>query len=843
MKRRFVVLCLMSFVFLSMLSATVIPISTIQDNINDYIDQIVTIEGVVTVGANLLSTSVLEAYIQDDSGKGLRIHDVSITTAYASDIIKGNKLQITGKIISMAGYTRISEFTYTVLETSVERPFTELTLPQANDYSVWQGTFAKISGTLISHELLGGHRLVLRDSQENEILIQVVNSTGIIVSNPEIGHQMTVYGVVKFLSNQSLIYPAYQNDLGLTITHPVISNISHTPNEPYNDENIIVTARVIDYDGQLTQVSVKYRTNSMDSFIDLPMSLTSDNVYQAELPPFNTYSSQTGNFVYKIFAKDNDQNVSESTEMLINIRTRPVIVPISDIYQNISSYLGQNVIIEGVITIGAGTIHNSILRAYIQDESKRGLQIFAPGASAYINDLAKGNRVRMSGLVGEYQGVIQISNFTYEVLGSEAVPYIEMTIAEAQNYQAWESSFVKISGALYEMPFYAGGGHNINIKDVQGSTITVRVWDTTQIDVSRLKTGVPLDAYGIVSVFNNRSQIVPGDSNDLVILITNPQIEEITFNPENPFVDETVTVSASIIDFDGTITSAYLDYRTNEEADFSVEKRLNMTAGNNNIYTAVLPAFETYSNDEGEYLVRITATDNENNVTVSQIKKVDVMKRRPVITNIRFMNKPGINDSLIVRADISDTDGYIAEAVLLYSLNFSSTKYEVQMNEISNNNGSHVFEALIPGQPSGTIVYVSVWAVDDSGLTSLKEFDNNGDEIKYVYPVLELSAILKIKPKAYNIYSGDKIEIGYFAKTGDKVIMRIYNSEGKLMATPVNRIVSSPEGINFYNWDGRDKVFRLVEPGLYICHLEVIDRDSGKKKSNKAPIVIGMKLK
>jgi hypothetical protein len=44
-------------------------------------------------------------------------------------------------------------------------------------------------------------------------------------------------------------------------------------------------------------------------------------------------------------------------------------------------------------------------------------------------------------------------------------------------------------------------------------------------------------------------------------------------------------------------------------------------------------------------------------------------------------------------------------------------------------------------------------------------------------------------------------------------------------------------------WDGRDKLLDLVPLGTYLCHLEVMEPNSGKKKNEIAPIVIGTILK
>ena len=44
-------------------------------------------------------------------------------------------------------------------------------------------------------------------------------------------------------------------------------------------------------------------------------------------------------------------------------------------------------------------------------------------------------------------------------------------------------------------------------------------------------------------------------------------------------------------------------------------------------------------------------------------------------------------------------------------------------------------------------------------------------------------------------------------------------------------------------WNGKDKNSNVLPIGLYICHLEVYDRNTGKTKTDKAPIMIGTQLK
>ncbi len=90
------------------------------------------------------------------------------------------------------------------------------------------------------------------------------------------------------------------------------------------------------------------------------------------------------------------------------------------------------------------------------------------------------------------------------------------------------------------------------------------------------------------------------------------------------------------------------------------------------------------------------------------------------------------------------------------------------------------------------------------------------------------------------------IEYGCLVQAGvpsSKAIIRIYDSQGRLVHTPINEIVETSNGIDSYLWDGRDKNKNLLPIGLYYCHLEVIDRASGKSDTAVQPIIIAAELK
>ena len=44
-------------------------------------------------------------------------------------------------------------------------------------------------------------------------------------------------------------------------------------------------------------------------------------------------------------------------------------------------------------------------------------------------------------------------------------------------------------------------------------------------------------------------------------------------------------------------------------------------------------------------------------------------------------------------------------------------------------------------------------------------------------------------------------------------------------------------------WDGRDATYERVRAGLYVVHLQVIDRVTGKETIKTAPVVVATRLK
>ena len=180
------------------------------------------------------------------------------------------------------------------------------------------------------------------------------------------------------------------------------------------------------------------------------------------------------------------------------------------------------------------------------------------------------------------------------------------------------------------------------------------------------------------------------------------------------------------------------------------------------------------------------------------------------------------------------------ESVILYWKTINLADFNVLEMEMD----STFYSTNIPSQNEGTTVQFYIVATDTSNTEhTFPENYPTEPAFSFTFSITSHAAVLNIPAKVFNPFLGETFPIDFGSENGDKVILRIYNSEGKLKTTLKNEIISSSNGIVHYDWNGRDKNYELLPIGLYICYLEVIDVNTGNKKTAKAPIVIGTQLK
>ncbi|HFB67847.1 MAG TPA: hypothetical protein ENJ66_02700 [Calditrichae bacterium] len=101
---------------------------------------------------------------------------------------------------------------------------------------------------------------------------------------------------------------------------------------------------------------------------------------------------------------------------------------------------------------------------------------------------------------------------------------------------------------------------------------------------------------------------------------------------------------------------------------------------------------------------------------------------------------------------------------------------------------------------------------------------------------------LEIPAQPFVPEMGEHIPITFnVGSVNNQVTVRIFDLGGRLITTLLSEKARYTR--QTIEWDGRDDLKERVPLGTYICHLEVIEPQSGKRTVKIAPIVIGTFLK
>jgi len=97
----------------------------------------------------------------------------------------------------------------------------------------------------------------------------------------------------------------------------------------------------------------------------------------------------------------------------------------------------------------------------------------------------------------------------------------------------------------------------------------------------------------------------------------------------------------------------------------------------------------------------------------------------------------------------------------------------------------------------------------------------------------------------YNDISGKPSEgkIKYNVTDGSRITLRIFDVRGKLVRVLIDQEVD-PDGEGSVTWDGSNDTGETIVPiGIYICHIEGLNENTGKVTKGTDTIVIGRKLR
>ena len=498
---------------------------------------------------------------------------------------------------------------------------------------------------------------------------------------------------------------------------PAISGIAISPSAPAQGEPIIVSATITDSDGTVSSAVINYGTSTGNYSQSVSMT-KSGNTFSGTIP--SQLSGTTIYFVIEAIDDDSEESVSTENSFLVAAphNNPPVINNIINSPSNPDQ--NQSVTVSAQVTDSDGTISIAKIK-------------WGTTQGSYPN------RINMTLGSGVYSGIIP-----GQTGGTRIYFRIVATDNDNDSTTTSEYSYIvntpgNVNPVISDLLFTPttptstqAVSISATITDSDGTIISSKIkWGTgpgvftNQISMSssgNLFSGaIPSQAntthiYFIVEATDNSGGTAISSEQNYTVTNppnVNPQITNISFIPLLPTSTQQVTVSATITDADGTVTSASIKWGTSAG---TYPNNISMSK-NADVYSGSIPA---QPNNTHVYFI-IEVTDNDGGTTTSMAYDyvvTDPVNVLPQITNISLSPTiPTSAQDVIVRADITDSDGTISSATVKWGVTSG-----IYGNAVGMNSASEEFSATIPAQADGTRIYFIIEAIDNnSGKTNSSE--------------------------------------------------------------------------------------------------------------------------
>ncbi len=242
----------------------------------------------------------------------------------------------------------------------------------------------------------------------------------------------TIRGIVSVFNNVFEILPIYPNDIYITATPPIITNISRDKIQVNTDQSVIVSAKISDLDGVVKSAALNYKIgNSARVSVNMDRSVSDTTLYSGMIPAVSIDSTIVN---YYISAKDNDGLKGYTPTDTVNgnyfyqvlngtLKIRDV--QYSPFGSGYSGYNGFYVTLTGIVTADTSDLpgfgSSTPLRVYMQDGSGpwTGILIGTMGMKGIdVLKFKRGDSVTLTGKIVENYSVTSIDSLTNIVVNS-----------------------------------------------------------------------------------------------------------------------------------------------------------------------------------------------------------------------------------------------------------------------------------------------------------------------------------------------------------------------------------------------------------------------------------------
>lgn len=186
-------------------------ISYIHENIETLTGSIVTIRGIMTIGAGVLRDDRTSAYIQDTSGKGLNLYHSQLFT----DMNRGDEILAVGYVEKYYSTIEVKDFIYERISTGNALPATQtISITEANS-GAWEGTLVKFYGKITEIVAVGaGNKITVSDDNSNTTVVMIWGTTGIDINNYSVDNSYWFRGVESKYNDVAQLLVGYSEDIG-----------------------------------------------------------------------------------------------------------------------------------------------------------------------------------------------------------------------------------------------------------------------------------------------------------------------------------------------------------------------------------------------------------------------------------------------------------------------------------------------------------------------------------------------------------------------------------------------------------------------------------------------------
>ncbi|MCF7796927.1 MAG: T9SS type A sorting domain-containing protein [Lentisphaeria bacterium] len=470
---------------------------------------IVRVTGVVN-SINWVSTT--EFNIQDATG-GISLYYTGGTLPLAM----GDSVRVTGEIDEYNGKLEIipaAESDVIVLASNVALPEPALlTIAQLNangeDYESQLIRINNLSntGSGDSWPSTGSDANLNMTDNDSDVGVMRIDKETNIDGSVEPAWPADVIGIVTEYNGTYQILPRMLTDLLVESNAPTFENLAVSPDWVTSQNEIEISVDMIPPDEETNVVTANILYGTDGTFLNsAEMWLDQGNSWMGIIPA----QSANSKLQFKFETTDNNDLVSSSaifTQMIASATP----VDIADIQAN--PVEGAIYTITGLVTIGSGILQNGVTNAYIQDESSRGINLYYPEDVS----ISRGDELNAVGEIAFYGSRVELAYFNYQVIstGNDLPAPAQVSVGEA-NSADWEGTWIQFEGEVVDQ-YTAGGGSTFFIRGGTDTT-TVRIWESTGIDMSGLTNGTTWRFSGVGSEYSGTYQLLVGYEEDMVLL-------------------------------------------------------------------------------------------------------------------------------------------------------------------------------------------------------------------------------------------------------------------------------------------------------------------------------------